>query len=74
MLDKAIKLLYTSAREGRKKMTTFFLILFSLLNSPAINQGPVLRKISKDQLKDPNKVVYIITQVSRGQLKAPGIK
>jgi len=55
-------------------MTTFFLILFSLLLSPAINGGPPLRKIYKDQLKDPKKIVYVVTQVSKHQLKAPGIR
>jgi len=55
-------------------MTMLFLILFSFLVSPGINGGPPLRKIYKDQLKDPNKVVYVITQVSKAQLKAPEIK
>jgi hypothetical protein len=60
--------------KGGKKMTTFFLILFSLLLSPAINGGPPLRKIYKDQLRDPRKIVDVLTQISKRQLKAPGIK
>ena len=55
-------------------MTMLFLILFSFLVSPAINSGPPLRKIYKDQLKDPRKIVYVVTQVSKHQLKAPDVK
>jgi len=55
-------------------MTMLFLILFSLLLSPGINGGPPLRKIYKDQLRDPKKIVYVVTQVSKHQLKAPEIK
>jgi len=55
-------------------MTTLFLILFSILLSPGINGGPPLRKIYKDQLKDPRKIVCVVTRISRHQLKAPDIK
>ena len=54
-------------------MTTFFLVLFSVLLSPGINGSPPLRKIYKDQLRDQKKIVYAIRKVSKDQLKAPGI-
>lgn len=52
-------------------MTTVFLILFSFLLSPGINGDPVLRKISKDQLKDPRRAVYVITQITKSRLRDP---
>lgn len=52
-------------------MNTIFLILFSVLLSPAANGGPPLRKIYKDQLKDPKKIVYVLRQISKDQLKDP---
>jgi hypothetical protein len=55
-------------------MTSLFLILFSVLLSPSINGDPPLRKIYKDQLKDPKKIVYVLKQISKDQLKAPGIR
>jgi len=55
-------------------MTTLFLILFLVLLSPGINGGPPLRKIYKDQLKDPRKIVCVINKISKDQLKAPGIR
>jgi hypothetical protein len=55
-------------------MTTVFLILFSFLLSPGINRDPILRKISKDQLRDPKKNIYVVTRISKAQLKAPGIR
>jgi hypothetical protein len=55
-------------------MIPFLLILFSILLSPGINGGPPLRKIYKDRLKDPKKIVFVIRKVSKDQLKAPGIR
>jgi hypothetical protein len=55
-------------------MTPLFLILFSVLLSPGINGSPPLRKVYKDQLKEPKKIVYVINKISKYQLKAPGIR
>jgi hypothetical protein len=53
-------------------MNSIFLILFSLLLSPGINRDRPLLKISKAQLQDPNKIVYVIKKISKAQLKDPG--
>lgn len=55
-------------------MVTVFLILFSFLLSPGINGDPVRRKISKDQLKDPKRIVYVVRTISKDQLRAPGVR
>lgn len=55
-------------------MSSIFLILFSLLMSPGINRDRPLYKISKAQLQDPNRIVYIIKKISKNQLKAPEIE
>jgi hypothetical protein len=53
-------------------MSSIFLILFSILLSPAAGPDRPLYKISKAQLQDPKNIVYIVKKISKNQLKAPG--